>query len=50
MSGSVVNIKTSIVDFLTKKNINTEKLIAVECNGTNINTSQKGGAIRLLEE
>lgn len=49
-SGSAKDIAKSIVDYLTINNISTEKLEAIGCDGTNVNTGLKGGVIRLLEE
>jgi hypothetical protein len=38
------------VDFLKKKNINTDTLQAVGCDATVVNTGRKGGIVRLAEE
>jgi len=43
-------IKDSIVNFIATKNIDTQKFVAVGCDGTAVNTGIKGGAIRLLEK
>ncbi len=50
VSYSEVNIQNSIVDFLTKKHIITEKIVAATCDGTIVNSGHKGRVIRLLEE
>lgn len=43
-------IEQTIIDYFSKSNISTESLVAVGCDGTNVNVGQKGGVIRLLEE
>lgn len=48
--GSANAIEKSIMDFLHENDICTKDLIAVGCDGTNVNTGIKGGTIRLLEE
>jgi hypothetical protein len=35
---------------LTKNRLGPEKIVAIGCDGTNVNTGKKGGVIRLLEE
>jgi len=49
-SGSAKDIKGSIVNFLEKNDFSFADLVAVGCDGTNVNTGRIGGAIRLLEE
>lgn len=49
-SGSSANICSSIIDFLQSKNINTNEMIAIGCDGTAVNTGKNGGVIRLLEQ
>lgn len=48
-SGKSADLKDSIVTFLTQNDIKTEKLVAIGCDGTNVNTGCDGGVIRLLE-
>uniref|UniRef100_A0A6P7H9T0 Uncharacterized protein LOC114349245 n=1 Tax=Diabrotica virgifera virgifera TaxID=50390 RepID=A0A6P7H9T0_DIAVI len=48
-SGSAVVIKDAILDFFNRKEVSTESLIAVGCDGTNVNTGTNAGIIRLLE-
>ena len=48
-SGSAKNIKQSIVTFLTDNQVDTKTIVAVGCDGTNVNTGRIGGIIRLLE-
>ena len=47
-SGSAASIASGIVEFLTQHNV--ESLVAIGCDGTAVNTGQKGGAIRLIEQ
>ena len=49
-SGSSKDITDSIVTSLKERYVNTEKIQAVGCDGTNVNTGQKAGVIRRLEE
>ena len=50
-SGSSAKLmKDSIVNFIATKNIDTQMFVAVGCDGTAVNTGNKGGAIRLLEK
>jgi hypothetical protein len=44
------NIAGEITEFLQKKNISTDQLVATGCDGTNVNTGVNRGTIRLLEE
>ena len=39
-SGTAVNIKTKILDYLSQKNISTDGLVAVSCDGTKTNTGK----------
>ena len=39
-SSTAVNIKTKILDYLAQKNISTDNLVAVSCDGTNTNTGK----------
>jgi hypothetical protein len=51
-SGTAKEIKTSITAFLSLNiinNIAADELVAVGCDGTNVNTGKVGGVIRLLE-
>jgi hypothetical protein len=48
-AGSASQIKSSIVEFIVGNNINVNKLVAIGCDGTNVNTGQHNGVIRLLE-
>jgi hypothetical protein len=49
-TGSAEAICNAIVSYLEANNIATDKLAAVGCDGTAVNTGNKGGVIRLLEE
>lgn len=49
-SGTADNIKTSIVNFMDENAISSDCLQAVGCDGTNVNTGNKNGVIRLLEQ
>lgn len=48
-SGSSADITRSITNFVAQKEISLSKLVAVGCDGTNVNTGQKNGIIRRLE-
>jgi len=48
-SGSAKNIHTSINKFLLDNETATKDLVAIGCDGTNVNTGVTGGIIRLLE-
>lgn len=48
-SGTAKDIKSSITDFLSLNKIAVDKVVAVGCDGTNVNTGKNGGVIRLLE-
>lgn len=47
--GTAQNIATGIIDFLEEKQIDTNVVRAIGCDGTVVNTGAKGGAIRQLE-
>jgi hypothetical protein len=47
--GCAKEITKSIVNFLTENNIDPTKVVAVGCDGTNVNVGKKGGVVRLLE-
>ena len=49
-SDSSKDIIDSIVTSLKERNVNTEKIQAVGCDRTNVNTGQNAGVIRRLEE
>jgi hypothetical protein len=49
LSGSSEDIKQSMIFFLRER-YNLDKLVAVGCDGTNVNTGRIGGTIRILEE
>lgn len=46
---SAVNIKNGLLECLNKYKTNIDTLTVIGCDGTNVNTGWKGGAIRLLE-
>lgn len=48
-SGSAANITVGIINYLEKYEIDTS-IMAIGCDGTAVNTGQKGGVLRLLEE
>lgn len=48
--GSAVALQRSMMDCLSLNNISVDKLVAVACDGTNVNTGQHKGVIRLIEE
>jgi hypothetical protein len=49
-TGYAKAICNAIVSYLEANNIATDELAAVGCDGTAVNTGNKGGVIRLLEE
>jgi hypothetical protein len=49
-NGGSKSIKDGILQFLEKRQIDTGSLIAIGCDGTNVNTGAVAGVIRLLEE
>jgi hypothetical protein len=48
-SGTSLNLFQSIDTFLSKNSISTEQLVAIGCDGTNVNTGHQGGVIRRFE-
>lgn len=48
-SGTANNITKSITDYLTENGISVDNIVAVGCDGTNVNTGRNGGVLRLLE-
>lgn len=48
-SGCATAITSGIINFLETNNISTDDIVAIGCDGTAVNTGQKGGAIRMLE-
>jgi hypothetical protein len=50
LTGEAKNIAAGITEFLQKKNISIDQLVATGCGGTNVNTAVNRGAIRLFEE
>jgi len=49
-SGGAESITTGIWDFLKENKVKTEDLMAIGCDGTNVNTGTHRGVIRLLEK
>jgi hypothetical protein len=49
-NGSAKGVAHSIVRFLSDSKISADKLVAVGCDRTNVNTGNKGGVIALLEQ
>ncbi|CAH1968197.1 unnamed protein product [Acanthoscelides obtectus] len=47
--GTAKGIEISIAEFLTREQILLHELIAIGCDGTNVNTGKNGGIIRLFE-
>lgn len=50
VSGTSKCVEKSIVDYFLEQNISTDDLVAVGCDGTNVNVGRQGGIIRLLEK
>lgn len=48
-TGTALDITNSIIEFLDSNNFTKEELLAVGCDGTNVNTGFEGGIIRKLE-
>lgn len=48
-SGSSADITQSIIKFFTLKRITLSELVAVGCDGTNVNVGKKNGTVRRLE-
>ena len=49
-SGTAKSITASLVEFFEKNKIDTEFIEAIGCDGTVVNTGNKGGVITLLEQ
>ena len=49
-SDSSQDITNSIVKISKDRNVNTDSIQVVDCDGTNVNTGQRAGVIRRLEE
>lgn len=49
-SGTSENIASSIISFIQQNEIDLSKLIAIGCDGTNVNTGKKNGIIKRLEQ
>ena len=47
-TGSTSTIAAGIIDYIKKKEANTDALIAIACNGTVTNVGRKNGFIKLL--
>ena len=50
ISGEAKHIASGIMSYLNQSRINSNELLAVACDGANVNTGALGGVIRLLEE
>ena len=49
-SGTAKNITKSLTDFLTENGMSANNIVAVGCDGTNVNTGRNGEVITLLED
>ena len=49
-SGTAKSITASLVEFFEKNKIDTKFIEAIGCDGTVVNTGNKGGVITLLEQ
>jgi hypothetical protein len=49
-TGDAKTIARHIISFLTLKSINYQNILAIGCDGTAVNTGNKAGVIRILEE
>lgn len=49
-SGTAATIKTTLITHLKNKSVDLNAIAAVGCDGTVVNTSSKGGVIRLMKE
>jgi len=49
-NGSAAEIKRGIVDYFSANNISLSNLVAIGCDGTNVNTGRINGVIRLIEK
>jgi hypothetical protein len=50
ITGSARNISATIMDHFASKNIITDNIVAIGCDGTAVNTGPKGGILRLFEK
>jgi hypothetical protein len=48
-SGCSADITQSITNYITQKGIALSKLVAIGCDGTNVNTGKKNGIVKHLE-
>lgn len=48
-SGTAANIATAMMDYFEEKAIPLDRLKAIGCDGTNVNTGNSGGVIRKIE-
>ena len=48
-SGTSKNIHKCIANFLDTKGIDTRDIVAIGCDGTNVNTGANGGIVHLIE-
>ena len=49
-SGTACSITSGLKTFVLNQGMSLDKLIAVGCDGTSVNTGKRGGVIRLLEQ
>jgi hypothetical protein len=49
-TGTATDIANGLIEFLKKKEIATENIKAIGCDGTNVNTGTNNGVIRQLEQ
>ncbi|CAH0547286.1 unnamed protein product [Brassicogethes aeneus] len=49
LSGTSFNIFTAITNFVSLKGYKTDELVAIGCDGTNVNTGNENGIMRKLE-
>lgn len=49
-SGTARSIYSGILQLFTKQSLPLQPLVAIGCDGTNVNTGTKGGIIKLIEE
>ena len=48
-NGSAKEIQRGIMNYLSVINVSVDKLVAIGCDGTNVNVGQNNGVIRLME-
>jgi hypothetical protein len=48
-TSSAKEIMRCIINYFSTSNISVDKLVAIGCDGTNVNTGQNNGVIRLIE-